>query len=87
MGARGISVDFTLPDLVDTLAAEEFPLDAGQVAAVRRELDAKDAGALKDAGGEAYLPLLYAAGPFDEAVSKLARFRRQRRARQPASMA
>ena len=42
------------------------------VEAVRRELDAKDAGALKYAGGEAYLPLLYAAGPFDEAVAKLA---------------
>ena len=27
---------------------------------MRRELDAKDAGGLRDAGGEAYLPLLYA---------------------------
>lgn len=72
MGAKGISVDFTLPDLVDTLAQSDFPLDAEQVEAVRRELDAKDAGALKDAGGEAYLPLLYAAGPFEEAVARLA---------------
>jgi len=71
-GAIGISVDFTLPDLVDTLAAEEFPLDAGQVQAVRRELDAKDAGALREAGGEAYVPLLYASGPFDQAIEKLA---------------
>jgi ATP phosphoribosyltransferase regulatory subunit len=71
MGASGISVDFALPDLVDTLAAEEFPLGAEQIAAVRRELDAKDAGALKEVGGEAYLPLLYAAGPFDEAIAKL----------------
>jgi len=71
-GATGISVDFTLPDLVDTLAAEEFPLDAGQVGAVRRELDAKDAGALREAGGEAYVPLLYASGPFEEAIEKLA---------------
>jgi ATP phosphoribosyltransferase regulatory subunit len=70
-GATGISVDFTLPDLVDTLAAEEFPLDTEQVQAVRRELDAKDAGALREAGGEAYLPLLYASGPFDEAIGKL----------------
>ena len=72
MGAPGISVDFTLPDLVDTLAAEEFPLAPGQVEDVRRELDAKDAGALVDVGGEAYLPLLYAAGPFEEAVARLA---------------
>lgn len=71
-GAAGISVDFTLPDLVDTLAAEEFPLDMEQVDSVRRELDAKDAGALREAGGEAYVPLLYASGPFDEAIEKLA---------------
>lgn len=71
-GATGISVDFTLPDLVDTLAAEAFPLDADQVEAVRRELDAKDAGGLKQAGGAAYLPLLYATGDFDDAIGKLA---------------
>jgi len=71
-GASGISVDFTLPDLVDTLAAEEFPLTAAQVQAVRRELDAKDAGGLREAGGEAYVPLLYASGPFAEAIEKLA---------------
>jgi ATP phosphoribosyltransferase regulatory subunit len=71
-GARGISVDFTLPDLVDTLAAEEFPLAAEQVQAVRRELDAKDAGGLREAGGEAYVPLLYASGPFGDAIEKLA---------------
>ena len=39
---------------------------------MRRELDAKDAGALREAGGEAYVPLLYASGPFDEAIEKLA---------------
>jgi len=71
-GARGISVDFTLPDLVDTLASTSLPLAADQVDAVRRELDAKDAGGLKAVGGDAYLPLLYATGPFDQAISKLA---------------
>lgn len=71
-GANGISVDFTLPDLVDTLAEKALPLDADQVAAVRRELDTKDAGGLVEAGGEAYLPLLYATGDFGEAVDKLA---------------
>ena len=71
-GAKGISVDFTLPDLVDTLATGTFPLNPDQVQAVRRELDAKDAGALRDAGGEAYLPLLYAGGPLDDALGKLA---------------
>lgn len=71
-GATGISVDFTLPDLVDTLAQEALPLDPDRVDAVRAELDAKDAGGLREAGGEGYLPLLYAAGPFDAAVEKLA---------------
>lgn len=70
-GLKGLSVDFTLPDLVDTLAQQAMPLDDEAREAVRRELDAKDAGGLKSAGGEAYLPLLYAAGPIAEALEKL----------------
>ncbi|GMN03160.1 ATP phosphoribosyltransferase regulatory subunit [Erythrobacter sp. MTPC3] len=70
-GLTGISVDFTLPDLVDTLAAKAMPLAPETVEPVRRELDTKDAGGLKAAGGEAYLPLLYATGPFEEALAKL----------------
>lgn len=70
-GATGVSVDFTLPDLVDTLAAKAMPLPVEQIAAVRRELDAKDARGLIEAGGEAYVPLLYATGEFDSAVEKL----------------
>lgn len=71
-GLTGLSVDFTLPDLVDTLADAALPLAGDQRDAVRRELDMKDAGGLKAAGGDAYLPLLYATGPFDEAIEKLA---------------
>jgi ATP phosphoribosyltransferase regulatory subunit len=70
-GATGISVDFTLPDLVDALAERALPLAPGQIDVVRRELDAKDAGALVEAGGGAYLPLLYATGPFESAISQL----------------
>lgn len=70
-GLTGISVDFTLPDLVDALAEKAFPLAPGQIAAVRRELDTKDAGGLKTAGGAAYLPLLYATGPFAEALAAM----------------
>lgn len=70
-GLTGISVDFTLPDLVDTLSAKAFPLAPEQIEAVRRELDTKDAGGLKAAGGAAYLPLLYATGPFAEALAAL----------------
>lgn len=70
-GLTGISVDFTLPDLVDTLAVEALPLAADQVEPVRRELDTKDAGGLKAAGGKSYLPLLYATGPFEQALARL----------------
>jgi ATP phosphoribosyltransferase regulatory subunit len=73
-GATGISIDMTLPDLVDTLAAEAHPLAAMQIEAVRRELDAKDAGGLVDAGGADYLPLLYAVGPFEQAIARLSDF-------------
>ncbi len=71
-GASGISVDFTLPDLVETLADGPMPLDAKARQRVRRELDTKDAGGLVEAGGEAYLPLIHAAGPFPDAAEKLA---------------
>lgn len=70
-GLGGLSVDFTLPDLVDALSAKAMPLEDDAREAVRRELDMKDAGGLKAAGGEAYLPLLYATGPFDVAIEKL----------------
>lgn len=70
-GLTGISVDFTLPDLVDTLAEKAFPLAADRREAVRRELDTKDAGGLKAAGGAAYLPLLYATGPFASSLASL----------------
>lgn len=70
-GVAGVSVDFTLPDLIDTLAASALPLATDRIEAVRRELDMKDAGGLIEAGGEGYLPLLYAAGPLDQAIERL----------------
>ena len=73
-GADGISLDFTLPDLVDALAADDPGLSPEQVLAIRRELDTKDAGGLRAAGGEAYLPLLYASGPFEQAIAALEAF-------------
>ena len=45
-GVSGLTIDFTLPDLIDMLAAGPLPLAAGELEAVRTELDAKDAGAL-----------------------------------------
>jgi len=70
-GLTGISVDFTLPDLVDALTAQDMSLSRENVEAIRRELDTKDAGGLKAAGGAAYLPLLFATGPFEDAMAKL----------------
>jgi ATP phosphoribosyltransferase regulatory subunit len=70
-GVRDIIVDFTLPDLVETLAAKALPLAAEQIDMVRGELDMKDAGGLSALGVDAYLPLLAATGPFAQAVEKL----------------
>lgn len=73
-GLTGISVDFTLPDLVETMAAGDDLLDADTTEAIKRELDTKDAGGLKAVGGAAFLPLLYAAGPIHPALDELRRF-------------
>ena len=60
-----------MPDLVTTLAKGPFPLPEDKADDVRRELDTKDAGGLKAVGGEAFLPLIHAAGPFEDALAKL----------------
>ncbi|WP_066799225.1 ATP phosphoribosyltransferase regulatory subunit [Sphingomonas soli] len=64
-GVKRISVDFTLPDLVDTLAS-----DTPDLALLRERLDAKDAGGVA-AIDSRYLPLIEAAGPFDAAMARL----------------
>ncbi|WP_375426977.1 ATP phosphoribosyltransferase regulatory subunit [uncultured Sphingomonas sp.] len=74
-GATGLSIDFTLPDLVETLARGAMPVDPAQVAPLRDRLDAKDAGGVA-AIAPAYLPLIEAAGPFDAAVARLRAFDR-----------
>lgn len=71
-GAKGLSIDLTLPDLVPLLAAG--PLPVADVDAVTHELDGKDAGALADLGAAAYLPLIEAAGPVESALRHLAAF-------------
>ncbi|MBA2920699.1 ATP phosphoribosyltransferase regulatory subunit [Sphingomonas sp. MAH-20] len=73
-GATGITVDLTLPNLVDTLAAGPLPLGPREAAQVRALLDAKDAGGLAAFGATAYLPLAEAAGPFAEAIARLRAF-------------
>lgn len=73
-GVSGITVDFTMPDLIDILAAGPLPLNKAQIAEVRGELDMKDAGGLNAMGATGYLPLIEATGPFDEAMAKLRKF-------------
>lgn len=70
-GVTGVSVDFTLPDLIDALAAGS--LSTGRVEELRALLDAKDAGGVA-ALAPAYLPLIEAAGPFDRALARLHQF-------------
>ena len=70
-GVTGITVDITLPDLVETLAAGAMPLPADRIDAVRDMLDAKDAGGLASLGADAYLPFIEAAGPVAPALARL----------------
>lgn len=72
-GIGRVTIDFTLPDVVDLLAAGPLPITA-DLQMLRDELDAKDAGALARIGAEAYLPLLRATGPFDRAIADLRAF-------------
>ena len=73
-GVKGITVDFTLPDLIDVLASDQLPLESEKIDSVRTVLDAKDAGGLSDLGAEQYLPLIEATGPFRSALDALASF-------------
>ncbi|MET0363062.1 MAG: ATP phosphoribosyltransferase regulatory subunit [Sphingobium sp.] len=72
-GVEGITIDFTLPDLVDTLADGPMPVAAEERETLRARLDAKDAGAVAalGAGAAAYLPLIAVTGPFHAAMDKL----------------
>lgn len=76
-GVEGITVDFTLPDLIDILASGPLPLNDAQVAEVRAELDMKDAGGLAAIGATGYLPLIEATGPFEQAMKQLQNFDRE----------
>lgn len=72
-GAREPSIDFTLPDLVDTLAAGPLPVASERIVALRERLDAKDAGGVAALAPD-YLPLVEAAGPFAGAMARLRAF-------------
>jgi ATP phosphoribosyltransferase regulatory subunit len=66
-GVAGITLDLTLPDLVDALAAGPWPVAGAQVEAIKTALDAKDAASLS----APYLSLVTTAGPLSDALTKL----------------
>lgn len=70
-GVQAITIDLTLPDLIETLAADALPVAPARLGALRDALDAKDAGALAALDAQAYLPLLEAAGPLPQALARL----------------
>jgi ATP phosphoribosyltransferase regulatory subunit len=69
-GVVDVSVDLTLPELVEQLAAGPWPV--ADWLAVAAALDSKDRGALASLGAERYAALLDAAGPADAAIDALA---------------
>src|SRR3546814_14012004 len=70
-GVRNVSVDLTLPNLVEALAAGPMPLAAEKVPELQACLDGKDAAGRTPLGADAYQPLIAAAGPVDQALQRL----------------
>jgi ATP phosphoribosyltransferase regulatory subunit len=70
-GVTDVSVDLTAPELVATLAAEQWPV--ADLDGLLRALDGKDWGALEAPDSAPYRALLEAAGPAETALPRLAR--------------
>ena len=71
-GVTGLSVDLTLPDIVETLASHMLP--RARIEALQALLDMKDAGGMAAAGFADWLPLTAATGPVDAALPRLRAF-------------
>lgn len=71
-GLKGISIDLTLPDIVETLASEVLP--AARIDRLKALLDMKDAGAMMAEGFADWLPLTAATGPLAAALPALRAF-------------
>ena len=71
-GVTGLTVDLTLPDLVQTVAG--LILKPERIAELDALLDMKDAGGLATAGFSDWLPLIAATGPVGSALAVLRRF-------------
>jgi ATP phosphoribosyltransferase regulatory subunit len=68
-GYQELSIDLTLPDLLDALLASHAP--APDRRALLQRLDAKDIAGLQQLGGQALEALITAAGPVHQALLKL----------------
>ena len=71
-GVEGITVDLTMPDLVQRLAG--LVLSSGEIAQLDGLLDMKDAGGLVEAGFGDWLPLIAATGRVAPAIDALRKF-------------
>ena len=71
-GITGLTVDLTLPDLVQTIAG--LVLTPEQITELDLLLDMKDAGRLTSAGYAHWLPLIAATGPVEPALAALRKF-------------
>jgi ATP phosphoribosyltransferase regulatory subunit len=71
-GVEGVTVDLTLPDLVQTLAGKILP--EGRREQLDLLLDMKDAGGLTAAGFADWLPLIAATGAIEPALKALRAF-------------
>ncbi len=71
-GVTKLTVDLTLPDLVETLAG--LVLSPQKIARLDALLDMKDAGGLATAGFADWLPLIAATGPVGPALEQLRAF-------------
>src|SRR3546814_12271487 len=79
-GVRNVSVDLTLPNLVEALAAGPMPLAADKVPELQACLDGKDAEGLTPPRAAAYPPLIAPAGPVYQALRRFRHLDRAARA-------
>ena len=71
-GLTGISVDITMPDIVETLA--DTVMDRDRIERLQALLDMKDAGAMAAEGFGHWLSLTAATGPLESALPQLRAF-------------
>ena len=72
-GVEEISIDFTLPNIIEALVAHSTGISGRAVLELKDALDAKDAGGVAAIAPE-FLPLIVSAGPMVQAIARLRRY-------------